>query len=55
MKFTTNKQIILARSRQEEIELFGTLGIPFDVQASGSRKQLEEEYRPEDLAMQLRI
>ncbi len=53
MKFKTNKQIILATESPRRIELFGTLGLPFDVQASGITEQLEEEYRPDDLAIQL--
>ena len=51
MKITANNKIILASESPRRKELFGKLGIPFEVQASGVSEEVEEELSPEDFTL----
>lgn len=51
MKITANNRIILASESPRRKELFGKLGIPFEVQASGVSEEVEKELSPEDFTL----
>lgn len=51
MKITTNNRIILASESPRRKELFGRLGIPFEIQASGVSEEIEQELSPEEFTL----
>ena len=51
MKITTNNRIILASESPRRKELFGRLGIPFEIQASGVSEDVEQELSPEEFTL----
>ncbi|MEK4521584.1 Maf family protein [Psychrobacillus sp. FSL W7-1493] len=51
MKITTNNRIILASESPRRKELFGRLGIPFEIQASGVSEDIEQELSPEEFTL----
>ncbi|WP_342568003.1 Maf family protein [Psychrobacillus sp. FSL K6-4046] len=51
MKITTNNRIILASESPRRKELFGRLGIPFEIQASGVSEEVEQELSPEEFTL----
>lgn len=51
MKITANNRVILASESPRRKELFGKLGIPFEVQASGVSEEVEKELSPEDFTL----
>lgn len=53
MKIMTNHQIILASESPRRKELFGKLGIPFEVQPSSVKEEVEGEYTPEEFALSI--
>jgi len=53
MKIMTNHQIILASESPRRKELFGKLGIPFDVQPSSVNEEVEGEHTPEEFALSI--
>ncbi|SDM80279.1 septum formation protein [Psychrobacillus sp. OK028] len=55
MKITTNKQFILASESPRRKELFGKLGIPFEVKASGAAEIVKRNLSVEEIAMHIAI
>ncbi|MEK4486606.1 Maf family protein [Psychrobacillus sp. FSL H8-0484] len=53
MKIMTNHQIILASESPRRKELFGKLGIPFEVQPSSVNEEVEGEHTPEEFALSI--
>ena len=53
MKIMTNHHIILASESPRRKELFGKLGIPFDVQPSSVNEEVEGEHTPEEFALSI--
>ncbi|WP_342598503.1 Maf family protein [Psychrobacillus sp. FSL H8-0483] len=53
MKIITNHQIILASESPRRKELFGKLGIPFEVQPSSVNEEVEGEHTPEEFALSI--
>lgn len=53
MKIMTNHQIILASESPRRKELFGKLGIPFEIQPSSVKEEVEGEYTPEEFALSI--
>ncbi|WP_342559655.1 Maf family protein [Psychrobacillus sp. FSL W7-1457] len=51
MKITSNNRIILASESPRRKELFGRLGIPFEIQASGVSEEIEQELSPEEFTL----
>lgn len=49
----TNHQIILASESPRRKELFGKLGIPFEVQPSSVNEEVEGEHTPEEFALSI--
>ena len=54
MKITTNNRIILASESPRRKELFGRLGIPFEIQASGVSEDVEQELSPEEFTLAIK-
>lgn len=55
MKLTTNQRFILASESPRRKELFGKLGIPFEVIASGAAEIVEGNLTVEEVAMNIAI
>lgn len=51
MKIIANNRIILASESPRRKELFGRLGIPFEIQASGISEEVEKELPPEEFTL----
>ena len=55
MKLTTDQRFILASESPRRKELFGKLGIPFEVIASGAAEIVERNLPVEEVAMNIAI
>lgn len=55
LKITTTEQFILASESPRRKELFGKLGIPFEVKASGAAEKVESNRSVEEIAMYIAI